>query len=107
SRKDDNAAIDFFKQAAAAEDALSYSEPPAWYPPVRSTLGRLLLTMNRASDAEKVFREDLDRTARDARALSGLRDAIKAQGQDYQAQQIDQQYRAAWKVSDSATVSKR
>jgi len=105
--KDDNAAIDFFKQAVAAEDALSYSEPPAWYPPVRPTLGRLLLTMNRASDAEKVFREDLDRSTRDARALSGLRDALKAQGRNYDAEQIDQQYRAAWKVADSASASKR
>jgi hypothetical protein len=97
--KDDNAAIDFFKQAIAAEDALSYSEPPAWYPPVRPTLGRLLLTMNRASDAEKVFREDLDRSTRDARALSGLRDALKAQGRNYEAEQIDQQFRSAWKVA--------
>lgn len=106
SRKDDNAAIDFFKQAAAAEDALSYSEPPAWYPSVRPTLGRLLLTMNRASDAEKVFREDLDRATRDARALSGLRDALKAQGQDYEAEQVDQQYRAAWKVADTTSAPK-
>ena len=107
SHKDDAAAIDSFKQAIAAEDALSYSEPPAWYPPVRPTLGRLLLAMNRASDAEKVFREDLDRTARDARALSGLRDALKAQGQDYEAEQIDQQFRDAWKVADNAKNSVR
>jgi hypothetical protein len=104
---DDSMAINFFKQAIAAEDALSYSEPPAWYPPVRPTLGRLLLTMNRASDAEKVFREDLDRSIRDARALSGLRDALKAQGQDYEAEQVDQQFRSAWKVADAASASAR
>lgn len=104
---DDSAAVNFLNQAIAAEDALSYSEPPAWYPPVRPTLGRLLLAMNRASDAEKVFREDLDRTARDARALSGLRDALKAQGRDYEAEQIDQQFRSAWKVADTAKASTR
>jgi hypothetical protein len=104
---DDSAAVNFLKQAIAAEDALSYSEPPAWYPPVRPTLGRLLLAMNRASDAEKVFREDLDRTARDARALSGLRDALKAQGRDYEAEQIDQQFRSAWKVAGTAKASTR
>ncbi|HST29795.1 MAG TPA: hypothetical protein VLK27_03025, partial [Chthoniobacterales bacterium] len=86
-----------------AEDALSYSEPPAWYPPVRPTLGRLLLAMNRAPDAEKVFRDDLERKPRDARALSGLRDSLKAQGHDYEADQIDQQFRAAWKVADAGT----
>jgi tetratricopeptide (TPR) repeat protein len=104
---DDSAAVNFLKQAIAAEDALSYSEPPAWYPPVRPILGRLLLTMNRSSDAEKVFREDLDRSTRDARALSGLRDALKAQKRDYEAEQIDQQFRSAWKVADTANASAR
>lgn len=107
SRHDDNAAIDFLKQAIAAEDALSYSEPPAWYPPVRPILGRLLLVMNRASDAEKVFREDLERSPRDARSLSGLRDSLKAQGRDYEAEQIDQQFRSAWKVADATKASAR
>jgi len=99
SRHDDNAAIDSYKQAVAAEDALNYSEPPAWYPPVRPTLGRLLMATNRAAEAEKVFREDLTQKPRDARALSGLRDCLKAQGRDYEADQIDQQFRAVWKVA--------
>jgi tetratricopeptide (TPR) repeat protein len=99
SRHDDNAAIDSYKQAVAAEDALNYSEPPAWYPPVRPTLGKLLLATNQASEAEKVFREDLERKPRDARALSGLRDCLKTQGRDYEAEQIDQQFRAVWKVA--------
>ncbi|HLW34396.1 MAG TPA: hypothetical protein VKS98_01950 [Chthoniobacterales bacterium] len=107
SRHDDNAAVDLLKQAVAGEDALSYSEPPAWYPPVRPTLGRLLLTMNRADDAEKVFREDLERTSRDARSLSGLRDALKAQKRDYEAEQIDQQFRAAWKSAEVGNASSR
>ena len=106
SRHDDNAAIDYLKQAVAAEDALSYSEPPPWYPPVRPTLGRLLLSANRATDAEKVFRDDLDRKPRDARSLSGLRDCLKAQGRDYEAEQIDQQFQAAWKVADATSVSR-
>jgi len=107
SRHDDNAAIDFLKQAVAAEDALNYSEPPPWYPPVRPILGRLLLAINRATDAEKVFRDDLDRKPRDARALSGLRDSLKAQGRDYEAEQIDHQYQAAWKVADATSASRR
>jgi hypothetical protein len=101
SRHDDNAAIDFLKQAVAAEDALNYSEPPPWYPPVRPTLGRLLLAVNQASEAEKVFRDDLERKPRDARALAGLRDCLNAQARKYEADQIDQQYRAAWKVASA------
>ena len=107
SRHDDNAAIDFLKQAVAGEDALNYSEPPPWYPPVRPTLGRLLLAANQAAGAEKVFREDLDRNPRDARALSGLRDSLKAQGRKYEAEQIDQQYKAVWKVADARSASRR
>ena len=106
-RQDDNAAIESFKQAVAAEDALNYSEPPAWYPPVRPTLGKLLLSLNRASEAEKVFRDDLERNPRDARALAGLRDCLNAQGRKYEADQIDRQYRAAWKMADAKTASKR
>ncbi len=107
SRHDDNAAIDFYKQAVAAEDALNYSEPPAWYPPVRPTLGRLLLATNRAAEAEKVFREDIDQKPRDARALSGLRDSLKAQGRDYEAEQIDQQFKSAWKFAEAKSASAR
>jgi Flp pilus assembly protein TadD len=99
SHHDDNSAIDLLKQAVAAEDALNYSEPPAWYPPVRPLLGRLLLAANQAADAEKVFREDLDRNPRDARALAGLRDCLNAQGRKYEADQIDQQFHSAWKVA--------
>ena len=100
SRNDLTAAIDSLTQAVAAEDALNYSEPPAWYPPVRPTLGRLFLATNQATEAEKVFRADLEKNPRDGRALGGLRDSLKAQNRDYEAEQIDQQYRAAWKVAE-------
>src|SRR5437588_5490714 len=109
SQHDEKAAIDSLKQAIAAEDALNYSEPPPWYPPVRPTLGRLLLATNRAPEAEKVFREDLDRNPRDARALAGLRDCLNAQGRKYEADQIDQQFHSAWKVAaaTNSAASKR
>jgi tetratricopeptide (TPR) repeat protein len=109
SRQDDKAAVDSLIQAVAAEDTLHYSEPPAWYPPIRPILGRLLLTTNRLVDAEKVFRDDLKRNPRDARALSGLRDCLKAQGRQYEADQIDQQFRSVSKfaTAEAGTASKR
>jgi tetratricopeptide (TPR) repeat protein len=107
SKHDNNGAIEFLKQAVAAEDALSYSEPPAWYPPVRPTLGKLLLALNQAAEAEKVFRDDLERNPRDARSLAGLRDSLNAQNRKYEAEQVDQQYRAAWKVADATSAAKR
>jgi len=106
SRGDNAAAIESWKQAVAAQDALNYSEPPPWYPPVRPMLGKLLLANNQAADAEKVFREDLDRNPRDGRALGGLRDALKAQNRNYEADQVDRQFRAAWKVADATPASK-
>ncbi len=106
SRGDNNAAIESLKQAVASEDALSYSEPPAWYPHVRPMLGRLLLANNQAADAEKVFRDDLELNPRDGRALGGLRDALKAQNRNYEADQVDRQFRAAWKVADATPASK-
>jgi tetratricopeptide (TPR) repeat protein len=109
SRHDDKAAIDSLKQAVAAEDALNYSEPPPWYPPVRPTLGRVLLENKDFAEADKIFRADLEKAPRDARALAGLRDCFNAQGRKYEADQIDQQFHAAWKVAavTKAAASKR
>ena len=101
SRHDDKAAIDFLTQAVSAEDALNYSEPPPWFPHIRPMLGRVLLAQNQLADAEKIFRADLDRNPRDGRALSGLRDCLKAQDRNYEADQIDQQFRAAWKIAEA------
>jgi tetratricopeptide (TPR) repeat protein len=109
SRHDDKGAIDSLTQAVAAEDALNYSEPPPWYPPVRPMLGHVLLEAKQLPEAEKVFRADLDRNPRDGRALSGLRDCLNVQGRKYEADQIDQQFRAAWKVAavTNTAASKR
>jgi hypothetical protein len=101
SRQDANATIESLKGGVAAEDALNYSEPPAWYPPVRPLLGRVLLANKRIDDAETVLRADLDRNPRDARALAGLRDCLQAQDRSYEAEQIDRQFRAAWRSPQS------
>jgi tetratricopeptide (TPR) repeat protein len=109
SRHDEKVAINSLKQAIAAEDALNYSEPPPWYPPVRPILGRFLLENKDFVEAEKIFRTDLEKHPRDARALAGLRDCLNAQGHKYEADQIDQQFHAAWKVAavTNAPASKR
>src|SRR5947207_3867538 len=108
SRHDEKAAIESLHRAIGTEDALNYSEPPAWYPPVRPLLGRLLLANNQLAEAEKVFRADLDRNPRDGRALAGLRDVLNAQNRKYEADQIDRQFRSAWISADvSAAKSAR
>ena len=107
AKKDSQTAIDALNKAVAAEDALNYSEPPSWFPTVRPALGRVLLADRQLEEAEKIFRADLNRSPRDGRALAGLRDTLKAQGRDYDALQLDEQYRAAWKTTKAATSLSR
>lgn len=73
------AAIDAYKRAVAAEDALSYDEPADWFYPTRETLGGALLRDKQYAAAEKVFRADLDRNPNNPRSLFGLSRALKAQ----------------------------
>ncbi|KAJ4252474.1 hypothetical protein NW762_011075 [Fusarium torreyae] len=47
------------RKAIELEDALPYTDPPAWMQPVRHALGGLLMEQNRFEEAEKLFREDL------------------------------------------------
>jgi tetratricopeptide (TPR) repeat protein len=97
SRKDYAAAIGMLQEAVAVEDKLNYGEPPDWFSPVRESLGAALLMNGAAADAEKVFREDLDRNPRNPRSLFGLQQALKAQQRDYDAGLVEKQFQAAWK----------
>jgi tetratricopeptide (TPR) repeat protein len=85
------------RKAVATQDALNYGEPPDWPFPVREALGGVLLMSSDNAGAEKVFREDLDRNPRNPRSLLGLREALKRQKRDYDAQFVDQQFQGAWK----------
>jgi tetratricopeptide (TPR) repeat protein len=90
-----NDAISEFHQALAAEDALSYDEPPDWWLPVRETLGAALLRAGRAAEAEKVFRDDLARNPKNPRSLYGLAQAMKAQKKD--SAKTMAAFRSGWK----------
>ncbi|HEY2125361.1 MAG TPA: tetratricopeptide repeat protein [Chthoniobacterales bacterium] len=107
SRGDHKEAVDWWSRAVAAADALNYTEPPSCYPPVRPLLGRELLASQQFAEAEKVFRTDLEKNPRDARALAGLRDCLMAQNRTYDAEQIAAQYQAAWKGGATEAKSKK
>ncbi|KAJ5835937.1 hypothetical protein N7447_001963 [Penicillium robsamsonii] len=47
------------REAIVREDALAYTDPPAWMQPVRHALGGLLLEQGRVEEAETLFKEDL------------------------------------------------
>jgi len=93
-------ALASWERAVAADDALAYDEPPAWYYPVRESLGGALLRAGRAADAERVFRADLDRHPRNPRSLLGLAASLEAQGKSADAAFARAQYDVAVKDAD-------
>ena len=97
AKKNNAAAIAMLQEAVAVEDRLNYGEPPDWFAPVRESLGAALLMNGAAADAEKVFREDLDRNPRNPRSLFGLQQALKAQKRDYDAGFVGKRFQASWK----------
>jgi hypothetical protein len=85
-----------WRRAVAAEGAIQYDEPPAWFYPVRQSLGAALLRNGQAAEAEAVFRETLARHVRDGRLLFGLWQSLLAQGDASEAALVDAQFQAAW-----------
>jgi tetratricopeptide (TPR) repeat protein len=101
-RNDLNQAIEITKEAVQEQDTLHYNEPPDWYFPIRETLGGLLLRAGRYSEAEQVFRDDLDKHPRNGRSLFGLMVSLKEQGRD--SYWVDEAFKKAWFYSDT-TIS--
>jgi tetratricopeptide (TPR) repeat protein len=93
-------AIDELQNAVRLQDALRYYEPPDWYYPVRESLGRMLLTVGRADDAEHVFREDLTRTPENPWSLHGLADSLRMQKKERDAALVDERFQKAWSAAD-------
>ena len=85
----------------AIQDAMSYDDPPEWFYPVRESLGAALLANGQAAEAEKTFREDLERNPRNPRSLFGLWQALLAQKKSVDADWVHRQFVEAWKYSDS------
>jgi hypothetical protein len=100
--KDPNGAIAMLREAVAVQDTLKYDEPPDWFFPVRESLGAALLLNKNATDAEKIFRDDLERNPRNPRSLYGLNQALKAQGRDYDAGFVEKQFQSSWKGPQSS-----
>jgi len=96
-----DAAIQHLREAVTLQDDMDYTEPPDWFYPTRESLGGMLLQAGRAAEAEKVFRDDLQRNPRNPRSLFGLMQALKAQGREHDAEWVGQQFQAAWKNADT------
>jgi tetratricopeptide (TPR) repeat protein len=100
ARHDSTGAVSLLRRAVAIQDTLKYDEPPDWFYPVRESLGAVLLLNGNAAEAEKVFREDLERNPRNPRSLFGLAEALRAQNRAYDAQFVDKQFQSNWKNAE-------
>jgi tetratricopeptide (TPR) repeat protein len=101
ARGEHDRAITFWQRAVAAADQLPYDEPPVWFYPVRESLGAALLAAGRDAEAERVFRDDLVKHPRNARALFGLRAALVKQGKEADAAWVQRELDDAWKNADT------
>lgn len=88
-----------WRRAVALQDALVYEEPPAWFYPVRESLGSTLLRMGRYAEAEQVFREALEDTPRSGRVLFGLHEALTKQKKENDAIWVKAEFELASKKS--------
>ncbi len=93
-------AIEHFKKAVAAEDALPYMEPAFWPIPVRPALGALYLKSGRHEEAEKTFREDLSLWPRNIWGLYGLKESLLRQGRSESAEIVGLEFERASKRAD-------
>ncbi|MFL6350820.1 MAG: tetratricopeptide repeat protein [Bryobacteraceae bacterium] len=93
-------AVPKWKRAVTIQDELAYDEPPAWYYPVRESLGGSLLMAGDAPAAEAVFREGLRRGPNNGRMLFGLLESLKTQRKADQAAWVEQEFNAAWNGAD-------
>jgi tetratricopeptide (TPR) repeat protein len=92
-------ALSQWQKAIEIQDRLIYDEPPAWYYPVRESLGAEFLLAKRYADAERVFRRDLEINPNNPRSLFGLAEALKAQSKD-DALDVQRRFEDAWKGAE-------
>ncbi|MDZ7757159.1 hypothetical protein [Rhodohalobacter sp.] len=100
ARGDYDAAIEHLEKGVENEDALNYSEPAAWHIPVRQTLGAILLKADMPSEAETVYRQDLQKVPLNGWSTIGLYNSLIAQGKNGEARRVKAQFDSVWKEAD-------
>lgn len=93
------------REAIRIEDGLRYSEPPDWIQPVRHALGAALMKSGRFAEAERVYREDLERLPENGWSLFGLSRALDEQGKRDEAARVRARWERIWADSDVSLSS--
>jgi tetratricopeptide (TPR) repeat protein len=97
---DTESALSLFRKAVETQDRLVYDEPPAWYYPVRESLGGEYLRGKKYADAEKIFRRDLEINPNNPRSLFGLSEALRGQSKNVEATEYRSRFETEWKGAD-------
>jgi tetratricopeptide (TPR) repeat protein len=100
ARGDPAAAVDAWRHAVHAEEAVGYNEPPDWLFPTREGLGAALMRAGKPAEAEQVFRDDLVRHRLNPRSLFGVWQALEAQRKAVQAASAKAEFEKAWAGAD-------
>ena len=93
-------AITLLREAVRLEDSLRYNEPSDWHPPVRQSLGAILLKAGKSKEAEQVYREDLKRNPENGWSLFGLMTSLRAQNKMDEANRVELRFKKAWAYAD-------
>ena len=100
-------AVADFRNAAAIERNLPYTEPPYWHQPVSHVLGAALLEDHRPAEAEAVYRDSLKTYRADGWALFGLAQALDAEGRRDEAARTRESFDRAWMFADVKLTASR
>ncbi len=93
-------AVAHWRRAVEIQDALTYDEPPAWYYPVRESLGAALIRAGNPAEAEQVFRDGVNRSPRNGRMLFGLLESLRVQGKMESVEAVQREFDAVWRKAD-------
>lgn len=100
-------AITHFRRAVELQDGLPYTEPPFWYYPTRQSLGAALLAAKRASEAEAVYRRDLEAYPHNGWSMFGLLQSLEAQGKTSEAADTRKMFDHVWQRADVKLTGSR
>lgn len=98
-------AVSLLEQAVTIEDKLNYNEPPDWFFSVRHHLGAVLLKSGNYSQAESIYKQDLQTWKKNGWALIGLYNSLVFQKKAEEAQKIKLAFNEAWQYADINIVS--
>ena len=97
----------WFTRATEIEDKLAYTEPPDWFFSTRHTAGHWLVQAGKFSEAEMMFRHDLDIFPENGWALMGLYNSLKGQNKLEEANKVKARFDKAWQYADFKISSSR